>query len=872
MEKSTTPPYVTTRNKELSLWQSAVTHYVYKSLLKDNPALRSNSPEVFTHPMVTAVNLHVDAISNGRRIQRPAIKDFIGKSSPEVSNDKNLQGYLSQHFFENPQTPPGALSITDDNGSVLPYSDYDVTAWTDCLAIYAAFRGIGSLPYVYYDWTDTTINPTLGESFGVIDYVLPAGAKVLIIGDWGTGQSDASALISEMITTYNPACIIHIGDTYYSGLSTECQDNIVQIFLDAFTHANNGVPIPVFSLPGNHEYIGGDITAGIWGTPVPASGPGGGFYSIILPINGAYTSNPLPSATMQAASYFCLRTADGNWQFLGMDTGYYSVPTPDPTIGPPLHSTEVTWHVNKLTDPAFTGNTILLSHHQLYSGDAMINGTTDPGSNYLNDHLLSYFRPYFPKVSAWFWGHEHSLGIFEDGLYGLPIGRLVGNSGYQEADSEAPFTSNNLLNVYASPEVVLDSTVVPYNDPSGTPWYQHSCAVIDFADTAAPAVTYYEYPVWPTGYPQPPLALTPKFTETLAVTNPYFIGWDTPLPNNMVSSTNNFNNIVASGEYVYASANGVVFAMSSTTGAILNGSGNGITLPGETGEIRMVVANGYLYASGSQYVYCLSLDGNTNMIWGNPAKLPKNDIINVAFGDGSLYAGQQGNIYMINPANGSMSSTPTYETGENAEVRLTITGSTVIAGANGDIFFFAGTSSKYTYHYEITIYDNIVNVMVAGNYVYGSTYDPIKGLMCAYSLDGSETYGSQSFSVTIGDEVRMCTDDTNIYAGVYGYVACLAPNTLDYIWGLVDFSENYGLTNVLYSNGYLFASCYGNVYQLNANNGKKSRKLDFAADLGNVPIAFNGAGICAIVTDNVLVNDSYVNQTFITCVSQANLT
>ena len=72
----------------------------------------------------------------------------------------------------------------------------------------------------------------------------------------------------------------------------------------------------------------------------------------------------------QQASYFCLRTEDDTWQFLGMDTGYGDR-NPVEQQAPVLQRHESEWHVDKLTN--FPGTTILLSHHQLISAKETLN-------------------------------------------------------------------------------------------------------------------------------------------------------------------------------------------------------------------------------------------------------------------------------------------------------------------------------------------------------------------------------------------------------------------------------------------------------------------------------------------------------------------
>src|SRR5262249_6169357 len=151
---------------------------------------------------------------------------------------------------------------------------------------------------------------------------------------------------------------------------------------------------------------------------------GAGFYTTIDKVNAS-----LPAACQQKASYFCLRTEDGNWQFLGMDTGLNDR-NPVDQIAPSLEKSEQTWHQDKLEN--FAGTTVLSSHHQLFSANSPIKKA---GKRYLNEALDEVFHPYYDRIAAWFWGHEHNLVIFRDNqtfgeATGLRKGRLVGCSAY----------------------------------------------------------------------------------------------------------------------------------------------------------------------------------------------------------------------------------------------------------------------------------------------------------------------------------------------------------------------------------------------------------------------------------------------------------
>jgi len=66
--------------------------------------------------------------------------------------------------------------------------------------------------------------------------------------------------------------------------------------------------------------------------------------------------------------------------------------------------------------------TMMMSHHQLFTRSDKI---AKPSEG-VNPHLYATFKELLPDIHAWFWGHGHSLSIFEPFL-GLRRGRLIGN-------------------------------------------------------------------------------------------------------------------------------------------------------------------------------------------------------------------------------------------------------------------------------------------------------------------------------------------------------------------------------------------------------------------------------------------------------------
>ncbi len=316
----------------------------------------------------------------------------------------------------------------------------------------------------------STLHDFVMNNFGVIDYLLPKNSRVLMIGDWGTHMPDNAALLRQALKKFNPDVIIHLGDVYYSGTVEECTANVLDV-LDAIMADVRPQKRPAFfTIPGNHDYYSG----------------GTGFYRTIGKVNSGI------AGCTQQASYFCLRSEDDKWQFLGMDTGYGDR-NPVEQQAPILQVHEGAWHRNKLE--TFKGTTILLSHHQLISAKEKLNGGQRP---YLNENLYATFKQYFDRIAAWYWGHEHNFILFQNDLTiqkgDLPLkkGRLMGCSAYEETQSEDPYAINNPPAKFMKnmPRLKLSDFKTDLQS-----FYNHAFAIFDVAPDKITA-SYYEYPSW----------------------------------------------------------------------------------------------------------------------------------------------------------------------------------------------------------------------------------------------------------------------------------------------------------------------------------------------------------------------------------------
>jgi hypothetical protein len=288
------------------------------------------------------------------------------------------------------------------------------------------------------------------------------GSVVALLADWGTGTAAAIDLLNQM-AKFNPDVIIHIGDIYYSGTPDECHRNFADILNRTFDRTR----VPIYNLTGNHDMYCGGV----------------GFYQLIKELNPA----PL---TPQPASFFCLRSTDGQWQFIAMDTGrfdYDPIPPHVQDVLVQIGQAEEDWLAARIEE--FKGKTILLSHHQFFSAFAQIgkpagDGTLTP----YNPNLQTSFTRFTQaaakgggSIAAWFWGHEHTLSIYAP-FQGLEKGRCIGHGAIPVliGDGDQPLTKIvNPPRLLSPPLGALGSV------------YAHGFAILRFAHDGSCGVQYY---------------------------------------------------------------------------------------------------------------------------------------------------------------------------------------------------------------------------------------------------------------------------------------------------------------------------------------------------------------------------------------------
>jgi len=255
--------------------------------------------------------------------------------------------------------------------------------------------------------------------------------RVGILADWGCGTAESAAVL-QALRAEKPDVLIHLGDVYYSGTVEEQRQFLLEPLQAAFGHG-----FPILVIPGNHDYYSG----------------GSGFFQVIDELK------------QQNSSFFALR--GDSWQILGLDTAIMdnfnlAFAFKGKNAMPFLPDDQIEWALRQIEYGKQNGlKTVVMSHHQFFSrteslgvpNAAAFEASTLPdrlsgtyaASEYskpstqlpgslapdqipgANTRLLDQFNQSVREyISAFYWGHEHSHGVFKP-YAGIERGRMLGN-------------------------------------------------------------------------------------------------------------------------------------------------------------------------------------------------------------------------------------------------------------------------------------------------------------------------------------------------------------------------------------------------------------------------------------------------------------
>ncbi len=229
-------------------------------------------------------------------------------------------------------------------------------------------------------------------------------ARIVIVGDWGTGVQRARDVarfmaeeVADALAQGREVHVIHLGDVYYSGLAEEVELRVLAPGLWPVSAEQTRAGVTSWSLNGNHDMYGG----------------GWGYFGTLL-ADERFAAQRSPDG--QPTSWF--RLTSPSWDFVALDTSW------DPDV-------LAQGHVGVLEDPQakFVADVaaesdrklVLLSHHQLLS----VYDQHDLGPT-----LGAQLAPVLDgeRVTAWLWGHEHRCMGFDAGG-GVKFPRCIGHGG-----------------------------------------------------------------------------------------------------------------------------------------------------------------------------------------------------------------------------------------------------------------------------------------------------------------------------------------------------------------------------------------------------------------------------------------------------------
>jgi hypothetical protein len=371
----------------VSNWQSAVAKVASRPLLVLDTKLSSQNlaavPVKFDNPMIAAATavgqaaFDRQAAAGAAPLAQPAVAAGMASAADGARQCAAAAFDLAKARIEG---DAGAAAVASAQLEKFGHCD---PRWGECIAEFVAHYTLtrhADVPYRRWKSPDDFVLN-----------ILPASCRIGIIGDWGTGDDSATALLRE-VARLKPDLLIHLGDIYYSCTASEAE---------RFYNLCTGI-LPqncrIFTLCGNHDMYAG-------GAP---------YYSLLSRID-------------QPASFFCLRNDD--WQILALDTGYNDFDPEhvddsatwvqdfdDP--GDPY--SELVWHNHKFRT-AGPRRTVVMSHHQPFTRNADIAGQA------VNPKLLHQFSSWLPQIKLWLWGHEHNQVLY-DSFRSLAKGRCVGAS------------------------------------------------------------------------------------------------------------------------------------------------------------------------------------------------------------------------------------------------------------------------------------------------------------------------------------------------------------------------------------------------------------------------------------------------------------
>ena len=228
--------------------------------------------------------------------------------------------------------------------------------------------------------------------------ILPEECTILLLADFATGLRRSTVVLEEARRIEpNVSCVIHGGDTYYSGSVQEQKEYLLEPIMGHFPNAM------VRCLRGNHDLY---------------SGPKGFQY--------------VQDTIHQSSTYFSL--SNSSLLIQGLDTSVFDDnPLLEGKTMVTLHDKEVAWHCDHVQKAKRDGKKIILfSHHEPITFNDKV-GIIDGKEPPANISLYRQLHPIIPSIDAYYFGHQHGFMMYQDYTYRngptLKKPRMIGHGG-----------------------------------------------------------------------------------------------------------------------------------------------------------------------------------------------------------------------------------------------------------------------------------------------------------------------------------------------------------------------------------------------------------------------------------------------------------
>jgi hypothetical protein len=355
------------------------------------------------------------------------------------------------------KTMSGGLSTPQDRKSYLPrdmalsYFQARQEQWTLTGVKFAT--GVSPTRGFDYHWITEFLTELTTHLIRRVLFTIPRGAprivdlaphaRLILVGDWGTGGDQALAVAAQMRNQIDAAGerqvhVVHLGDVYYAGTCWEAQHR----FLDHWpVHPQETAPrVRSWCLNGNHDmYSAGE-----------------GLFKKILADDRFRHQRTQQD---QVTSEFHLRNHD--WDIVGLDTSWKFHLTDIRGGEGHLQKRQSRWLEAGLVGAS--RRRMLLSHHQPFTDRDDGAGVVEVGN------LLEATAPLRQgrDIDAWFWGHEHRLITYRD-RFGVHYGACMGHGAVLEEPAKAPAAGAG-----------EDEFRATFTDDDGDEWRMPGFAVVD---------------------------------------------------------------------------------------------------------------------------------------------------------------------------------------------------------------------------------------------------------------------------------------------------------------------------------------------------------------------------------------------------------